>query len=82
MTVPMIKIKINNKSPITHHKMKKLILFITALCMVTLLNAQTSAIDEIFEKYSEKDGFTTVTISGKLLGLFAGKEEGMKEATL
>jgi hypothetical protein len=53
--------------------MKKLILFSTALCMVTLLNAQTSAIEDIFEKYSERDGFTTVTISGKLLSLFAGK---------
>jgi hypothetical protein len=53
--------------------MKKLILFSTALCMVTLLNAQTSAIDNIFEKYSERDGFTTVTISGKLLSLFSGK---------
>ena len=53
--------------------MKKLILFSTALCMVTFLNAQTSAIDDIFEKYSERDGFTTVTISGKLLSLFSGK---------
>lgn len=55
--------------------MKKLILFITAFCMVTLLNGQTSAIDDIFEKYSERDGFTTVTISGKLLSLFAGKKD-------
>ena len=53
--------------------MKKLILFSTALCMVTLLNAQTNAIDEFFDKYSEKDGYTTVTISSKLLSLFAGK---------
>jgi Domain of unknown function (DUF4252) len=54
--------------------MKKLILFITALCMVTLLNAQTNAVDEFFDKYSEKEGFTTVTISSKLLSLFAGKK--------
>jgi hypothetical protein len=54
--------------------MKKLILFSTALCMVTLLNAQTNAIDEFFDKYSEKEGFTTVTISSKLLSLFAGKK--------
>ncbi|HBC78028.1 MAG TPA: hypothetical protein DEO60_04870 [Bacteroidales bacterium] len=54
--------------------MKKLILFSTALCIVTFLNAQTSAIDEFFEKYSEKEGFTTVTISSKLLSLFAGKK--------
>jgi len=68
----IMKIIINNyQSP----DMKKIILFITAFCMVTLLNAQTSAIDDIFEKYSERDGFTTVTISGKLLGLFAGKKD-------
>jgi len=68
----IMKIIINNyQSP----DMKKIILFITAFCMVTLLNAQTSAIDDIFEKYSERDGFTTVTISGKLLSLFAGKKD-------
>jgi len=67
-----MKIIINNyQSP----DMKKIILFITAFCMVTLLNAQTSAIDDIFDKYSERDGFTTVTISGKLLSLFAGKKD-------
>jgi hypothetical protein len=55
--------------------MKKLILFSTALCIVTLLNAQTKVIDEFFDKYSEKEGFTTVTISSKLLSLFAGKKE-------
>ena len=67
----------NHESRITNHKspaMKKIILFITALCIGALLNAQTSAIDDIFEKYSERDGFTTVTISGKLLSLFAGKK--------
>jgi hypothetical protein len=54
--------------------MKKLILFSTTLCIVTLLHAQTNAIDEIFNRYSEKEGFTTVTISSKLLSLFAGKK--------
>ena len=50
--------------------------------MVTFLNAQTNAIDEFFDKYSEKEGFTTVTISSKLLSLFAGKKEIVKEVTL
>lgn len=53
--------------------MKKLILLTTSICMVTLLQAQTNAIDEMFDKYSEKEGFTSVYISSKLLGLFAGK---------
>ncbi len=59
--------------------MKKLILFSTALCIAAVMQAQTNAIDEFFNRYAEKDGFTTVTISSKLLGLFAGgnaKEEG------
>jgi len=54
--------------------MKKIILFSSALCIFTLMHAQTNAIDELFSKYSEREGFTTVTISGKLLRLFAGKE--------
>ncbi len=54
--------------------MKKLILFCTALCMVSLLKAQTNAIDEMFDKYSEKEGFTTVYISSKMFSLFAGKD--------
>ncbi len=37
--------------------------------------AQTSAIDEMFDKYSEREGFTSVYISSKMLGLFADKEE-------
>lgn len=54
--------------------MKKLILFSTAICIVTFLQAQTNPIDELFDKYSEKEGFTSVYISSKLLGLFAGKD--------
>lgn len=55
--------------------MKRLILFSTALCIAALLQAQTNAIDALFDKYSEKEGFTTVFISSKLLGLFIPKDE-------
>jgi len=55
--------------------MKKIILFNTALCIAALLQAQTNAIDALFDKYSEKEGFTTVFISSKLLGLFIPKDE-------
>lgn len=54
--------------------MKKFFLIITALCMVSLLEAQTSAVDEMFSKYSEREGFTLVSISSKMLSLFAGKD--------
>lgn len=54
--------------------MKKLIFFTIAICMTAAVNAQNKAVDEFFDKYSEREGFTTVTISGKLLSLFAGKD--------
>ena len=55
--------------------MKKIVILSTIVFVGTLLQAQTNPIDELFDKYSEKDGFTTVSISSKLLGLFAGKDE-------
>jgi hypothetical protein len=39
------------------------------------VQAQTNAIDEMFDRYSEKEGFTTIYISSKLLGLFAPKDD-------
>ncbi len=53
--------------------MKKLILFLIVILPVSPIQAQTSPVDELFEKYSEKDGFTTVYISSKMFSLFAGK---------
>lgn len=55
--------------------MKKLIFLSFVFCMVSSVQAQTNAIDEMFDKYSEKEGFTTVYISSKLLGLFAPQVE-------
>ena len=54
--------------------MKKLIFFITALLMSAIINAQTNPIDDIFEKYSEREGFTSVYISGRMLGMLVGME--------
>jgi hypothetical protein len=53
--------------------MKKLFLFSTAFCLTIILQAQTSSnpIDDMFNKYSEKEGFTVVTISGKMFSMFA-----------
>lgn len=61
--------------------MKKIIFFTIAICMTAAVNAQNKAVDEFFDKYSEREGFTTVSISGKLLSLFAGKDAG-KEGDL
>ncbi len=54
--------------------MKKLFLSAVALCLFFTTQAQVSAIDEMFDKYSEKKGFTTIYISSKLLSLFTPRE--------
>jgi len=42
--------------------------------MFQALQAQKDAIDDFFDKYSEREGFTTVYISSKLLSLFTPKD--------
>jgi glutathione peroxidase-family protein len=57
--------------------MKKAILTLVLVSLALLGKAQTNAIDEMFDKYSEKEGFTVVTISGKMFNMFSdqGKEK-------
>ncbi|HOI48576.1 MAG TPA: DUF4252 domain-containing protein [Prolixibacteraceae bacterium] len=59
--------------------MKKLILLL-AMLVPLVLAAQKSPVDKLFEKYANQKGFTTVNISGKLLG-FAGKMDTQNPAT-
>jgi hypothetical protein len=54
--------------------MKKVFLIIAALLIFTGINAQTNPIDELFERFSGKDGYTSVFISGRMLSMLAGKE--------
>ncbi len=60
--------------------MKKIILSIVLICLTVLLKAQGNAVDDMFNKYSEKPGFTVVSISSKMLGLFANNEADKKDA--
>jgi hypothetical protein len=46
--------------------MKKLILFVVLMITVTIAYGQKS-IDDLFERYAGKEGFTTITINGNLL---------------
>jgi hypothetical protein len=48
--------------------MKRLLVFIVLTITVTLVYGQKS-IDDLFDRYAGKDGFTTVTINGNLLKL-------------
>jgi len=59
--------------------MKKLIFLGIFVWLACPVHAQINAIDEMFDKYSEKKGFTTVYISSKLLSLFAGSEAKSKD---
>jgi hypothetical protein len=54
--------------------MKKLFFLIVLAVTVTTINAQKS-IDELFERYAGRDGFTTLTLNGSLLKLFACLDE-------
>jgi len=48
--------------------MKRLLVFIVLTITATLIYGQKS-IDNLFERYGGKDGFTTITINGSLLKL-------------
>jgi hypothetical protein len=60
--------------------MKKIFLSITLICLAFALKGQENAVDEMFNKYSERPGFTVVSISSKMLGLFANNESDKKDA--
>lgn len=61
--------------------MKKSILIFTVLIFYISVNAQTNPIDELFDRYSDKEGFSSVYISGKMLGMFSqmANDENNKE---
>jgi len=60
--------------------MKKSFLIFTAFCLTLVIQAQTNPIDEMFNKYSEKDGFTVVTISSRMFSMFANNDPENKDA--
>jgi hypothetical protein len=57
--------------------MKKLILMLAIVLPLAVL-AQKTPVDKLFEKYANQKGFTTVNISGKLLGFASQLETGDK----
>jgi len=60
--------------------MKKLFLILAVVLPFTVL-AQKTPVDKLFEKYANQKGFTTVNISGKLLGFASQMEKGDKETS-
>jgi hypothetical protein len=59
--------------------MKKIFLSIALLSLGALIYAQNNAVEEMFNKYSEKQGFTLVSISSKMFSMFASNEQDKKE---
>lgn len=55
--------------------MKKLVLLLAVVLPMAVL-AQKTPVDKLFEKYANQKGFTTVNISGKLLGFASQIETG------
>jgi hypothetical protein len=60
--------------------MKKIFLSFIALCLTLMIQAQSNPVDEMFNRYSEKQGFTVVSISSKMFSLFANKDADNKDA--
>ena len=61
--------------------MKKLFIFFIALVLTASVDAQKNPIDELFDKYSGQDGFTTVYISSRMFSMFAGIDSSDPEFT-
>lgn len=59
--------------------MKKVLLSIAILLLTLTGQSQTNPVDELFSKYSERDGFTVVTISGRMFSMFADMDDENKD---
>jgi hypothetical protein len=59
--------------------MKKAIVYAVLVLFGIAVNAQNPAVDKLFEKYGEVDGFTTVIIKGKLFEMVSCLEEEGEE---
>ncbi len=60
--------------------MKKVFLSFITICLTLIMQAQGNPVDDMFNKYSEKPGFTVVSISSKMFSLFENKNTENKDA--
>ena len=60
--------------------MKKVFLSLFIACLALSTMAQKGPVDEMFDKYSDRQGFTVVTISGRMFSMFSDKNENNKDA--
>jgi hypothetical protein len=60
--------------------MKTIFFSLTALFLTVTMKAQVNPVDEMFNKYSDKQGFTVVSISSKMFNMFRDNESENKDA--
>lgn len=54
--------------------MKKLFLIFNVILICSWAYGQSNPVDDLFDKYSDREGFTSVLFSGRLLNLLGGAE--------
>ena len=59
--------------------MRKIAFLLPLLVLPLIANAQKSPIDELFEKYCGKDGFTTVLVNEEMFEVISNMEESKGE---
>lgn len=60
--------------------MKKLLLLLTVIYLPAVLHAQNNAVDEMFRKYQEKEGFSVMTISSGLFRMISNLDSENENA--
>jgi hypothetical protein len=59
--------------------MKNILIPILLIVFSFVAKSQNSTVDQLFDKYADKDGFTTVSISKAMFSLFASENESKDE---
>jgi hypothetical protein len=59
--------------------MKRVLFLVFCTFLFPAIRAQNNPVDELFDKYSGKEGFTTVYISSKMFSMFANQDSKDEE---
>lgn len=68
------KIIVFSRSSINFKHMRKVILILFVILFPVMLMAQKSPVDELFDKYSGQEGFTSVYITSYMFSMFSDLE--------
>jgi hypothetical protein len=59
--------------------MKKILISLMMIVVAIIANGQNTAVEQLFARYGDKDGFTTISISKAMFSLFASENEPKDE---